>query len=293
VDISEATLVSVFDTIILDLDGTLIDERANVDSAFLAAGSYAHDHYDIDPDAFARVAADTAQQVWWQPDWLGPLTKRYGLSYWDALSESFAGPSVDLDRVRAWLPHYRRTSWTKVYAAFGFPASSELAEQTAQVFRDARHTGRLTPLAGAADLLDWYADRRLVIVTNGCAHGQQRKADTCGLGRKVDALVASTAIGAGKPDSAVVRAALAAVGSTCGRAVVVGDSFEHDIRAAINCGLPSIWVGGPPQPGAAVPAMVTIVAEIGEVAAAIARLEQSPTGNGVPAGAGSDEDQVG
>lgn len=262
-----------FETIIFDLDGTLIDETDCIELAFNAAASHAQAHHDLDIRVFARTARATAQQVWWQPDWLGPLTKRYGLSSWDGLSEAFTGTALDLEPLRRWLPVYRRQTWAATYASLGVRATEQLVDQTTHAFIQARHACAVRPLPGAVQLLDRYADRKLIILTNGPADGQQRKINVSGLGDRVHAVIASTAAGTGKPDPAVVQAALAAVNARTPHTIIIGDSYERDIQAALNCGMPAIWIAGNSAPFHAVHGPITVVSTTAEVDAALSELE--------------------
>ena len=67
-----------------------------------------------------------------------------------------------------------------------------------------------------------------------------------GLEAAVDAVVASAEVGASKPDPRVLRAALDRLGVAAGEAVHVGDSAEHDVRAAERAGVGAVLLARPP-----------------------------------------------
>jgi putative hydrolase of the HAD superfamily len=272
--------VAYFDTVILDLDGTLLDERTNLDGAFLAAARSLYDLADIELDvrATATTAARIADKVWAGSP-CPEVAARYGLYAHDGLSEEFPGPRPDLAPLRAWLPEFRRRTWTAVLEYARLPADPALAAAAGAEFVRARHTGRLRPLAGARELLASLAGRRLGIMTNGPADGQHRKAAASGLASEVGAVIASTEAGVGKPDPGIVTAVLDAIGSPrpC-RAVVVGDSPGGDAQAALNCGFPAILLWRSSPAPADLHPWVRTVRDLWGVPDAIAALEAGTPG---------------
>src|SRR5918999_2816302 len=64
--------------------------------------------------------------------------------------------------------------------------------------------------------------------------------ERAGLRELVDAVVASAAVGAAKPDPALFHAALDAVGATPAEALHVGDSLERDVGGARSAGLRAV-----------------------------------------------------
>lgn len=262
-----------FDTLIFDLDGTLIDELPNVDAGYRAAAHYAHETYGIVEELFAAVAPLAARDAWWEPDWLGPLTDRYGLSAWDGLSEQFPGPRSDLQPLRDWLPTYRHSAWRAAYARCGVAADSHVIDETARTFTGTRHRGRVRLALGAAGALEALADRDLAIITNGPADGQESKVYRAGLGRMMKAVIASTAAGTGKPDRRLLGQCLQSLPHRRRNVLIIGDSLEHDIQLALQCGIPAIWIRTSDHAGS-VPDGVAVVASAAALPAAIARLEE-------------------
>ncbi|HWH00262.1 MAG TPA: HAD family hydrolase [Pilimelia sp.] len=261
-----------------DLDGTLVDERPGADAAFTAAANHAARRTGVDADAFVTAARAAARQVWWEPDWLGPLTETFGLSAWDALSEAYEGCVPEIQPIRDWLPEYRRAVWTATLdrvAVTDPRLTADLADELADVFIRARHAHVTRPLPGALELLDALADRTLVVLTNGPADGQRRKLTRSGIADRVHALVISTEAGAGKPDPTAMRIALAEVESAPTNAIMVGDTYERDVLAAINAGMPAIWITGTQQPPQTERADVQVVAATADVGAALLRMEEA------------------
>jgi HAD superfamily hydrolase (TIGR01509 family) len=86
---------------------------------------------------------------------------------------------------------------------------------------------------------------RLGIVTNGEADNQLGKIERTGLGRLVDAVAVSGALGVRKPDPAIFAAAAAQAGcDLADGGWMVGDNPHADCEGALAAGLRTIWVDG-------------------------------------------------
>jgi HAD superfamily hydrolase (TIGR01549 family) len=105
---------------------------------------------------------------------------------------------------------------------------------------------------------------RIAVVTNNTLAEQTEKLATFGFAPLVDALVTSEEIGAAKPDRRIFVAALARVDCAANEAVMVGDSWVHDVAGARAAGIAAVWFNrdraAPPQPG--------VVAELASLAPA-------------------------
>jgi putative hydrolase of the HAD superfamily len=82
---------------------------------------------------------------------------------------------------------------------------------------------------------------RVAIVTNG-PPSQQVKVERCGLLPLVDVVVISDVLGVSKPDRRIFEAAARQAGCEIDTAWLVGDSPEADIAAAVEMGIPGIWL---------------------------------------------------
>lgn len=108
--------------------------------------------------------------------------------------------------------------------------------------------------AGAEALLTAVRSRTAVaVVSNNMLQEQIEKLEFCRLTAYVDALIVSEEVGASKPDPAIFRAALDAVGATPSEVVMIGDSWTADVLGARAAGIRPIWfnpLGLPvPDPG--------------------------------------------
>jgi len=112
----------------------------------------------------------------------------------------------------------------------------------------------------------WTSRVPVVIVTNGIAAVQRARIAHSPVADCFAALIISEEVGVAKPHRRMVDAALDAIG--CGdprRALLLGDSLEADIGAAVNAGIDSCWFNPEqsPNPTSFVP--THIVASLDEV----------------------------
>ena len=95
---------------------------------------------------------------------------------------------------------------------------------------------------GALELLRALDGRvRIAVVTNNTVAEQTNKLATFGLAALVDALVTSEEIGAAKPDGRIFAAALRRIDCAPADAVMLGDSWTHDVVGATSAGIRAIW----------------------------------------------------
>jgi putative hydrolase of the HAD superfamily len=82
---------------------------------------------------------------------------------------------------------------------------------------------------------------KLGIVTNGGFVIQSRKIDGLGVRQLVDSILISEVVGVRKPDPAIFSRALADLSTTASRAMFVGDNPDVDVVGAKRSGLVAVW----------------------------------------------------
>ena len=83
---------------------------------------------------------------------------------------------------------------------------------------------------------------RLAVITNGPGDIQRHKLALARLDRYFDAIIASTDIGAGKPDRIIFQAAIDALGAEPAATWHIGDNLMADVGGALGAGLRAAWL---------------------------------------------------
>lgn len=140
------------------------------------------------------------------------------------------------------LDEARRERFRLLFSELGEQAPDGLVRRAVEGYgRAYRESWRAVP--GAEELLRRVGERATVaVVTNNLLREQQDKLSVLGLGRYVDALVASEEIGVAKPEPEIFRVALERVGCAPNEAVMVGDSWASDVLGAHAAGIPAVWL---------------------------------------------------
>jgi putative hydrolase of the HAD superfamily len=212
--------------LLCDLDDTLFDHTAATTAALRAVQT-------ADP-CFAR----------WRPE---ELHGRH--------SQLLERLHADVLAGRTTVDAARRERFAQLLADAGGDEAG--APEVAARYRHA-YEASWQPVAGALPLVDSLRSRgvAIVIVTNNITSEQVLKIERCGLASRIDALVTSEAVGAGKPDAVIFRAALASAGSSEADAVMLGDAWPTDIAGALAVGIRPVWLNrraqSPPAPGVAI-----------------------------------------
>jgi putative hydrolase of the HAD superfamily len=213
--------------LLLDLDDTILDYSTGVDQSWREACRATGEPAGLDPEALAAEVARTRRWFWDDPE-------RHRRERIDMLG-----------------------AWTKIAAGalerLGRPDPA-LAARLAEDFA-ARRWAAMQLFPGAVETLTALraAGLGLGLVTNGDRRQQRRKIERFDLGRFFDVVVIEGEFGVGKPDAAVYRHALGALGAAPAAAAMAGDNLEWDVAAPMRLGLAGIWVDGPGQglpPGA-------------------------------------------
>jgi putative hydrolase of the HAD superfamily len=202
--------------LLLDLDDTILDYSSGVDESWGEACAAAAGEVGLDA---ARLAAQVALSRRWF--WDDPA--RHGRERTDMLGAWSKIAADALERLGATAP----------------AVAARLAEDFA-----ARRWAVMRLFPGALPTLEALRATGvpLGLVTNGDQRQQRRKIEQFGLGGFFDVVVIEGEFGVGKPDAAVYRHALAALGAPPHAAAMVGDHLEWDVAGPMRLGLAGIWV---------------------------------------------------
>lgn len=118
---------------------------------------------------------------------------------------------------------------------------AELAIKIGHEYLDLLPT-RTALVSYAKELLDYlYPNYPLTIVSNGFIEVQYRKLKSCQIEQYFSHVVLSEAAGALKPDKRIFEYGLELNKAIASETIMIGDSFESDIRGAQNAGIDQIF----------------------------------------------------
>jgi len=202
--------------VLLDLDGTLLDDRWHGIALAQACGEVA-----------ARLGLDAGA--------LAEANNRAWDGYWPRIERRWMLGELDGASVR-------REVWRRTLQSCGVDdesAALDAAESFYQLCREAyRLYDDVEGLAAAAQ----GAGIALALITNGAPDDQRDKLRTLGIEDWFGAIVISGELGVGKPDPAVFRLALEGLGVEAGAAWHVGDLLGADVAGANAAGVGSVWL---------------------------------------------------
>ena len=202
--------------LLLDLDDTLLDYSGGVDDCWSASCTMGCADGVLDAPTLVREVATSRRWFWDDPE----RQRRERVNMLGA--------------------------WTKIVAhaleTLGHPDPT-LAGTIATEFAR-RRRARIKLFPDALDCLAWWRAHGIALglVTNGDATQQRDKIARHALARYFDVIVIEGEFGAGKPDEAVYRHALNALGARAADTCMVGDHLDFDVAGSQALGMQGIWI---------------------------------------------------
>ena len=228
------------ETVIFDLDETLIEEETSNDASALRACAIAHQRHGIDANKMLTALRARSRKLWRA----GPgieYCRAIGISAREGLWGALTGAEPALRVVRDWIESYRVESWKSALADMGVDDSA-LARELAECFladRKQRHV----VFPESRGVLEALRPRvRLGMITNGASDIQRAKIDGSHLADYFDAILVSGEEGFGKPKPEIFRLAIDRLEVDEASAVMIGDSLPRDIAGAASVGMRSVWI---------------------------------------------------
>lgn len=211
----------------IDFDDTLCDTHGNAQAALCEL--FAHFHLERHFDA----------------------AQRFYDAYWRANIELWRDYAAGrIDRSYLIVERFRRP----LSVGRGLAVSEPLCLEMSDYFLDrcAEQTG---VVEGAHELVDHLRRRgyRLHLCSNGFHEVQYRKIRSCGFEGCFDSIVLSEDAGANKPAAAFFDYAFRRSQARRPTTLMIGDSWDSDMRGALDYGLPTMFFNRfpefpPPQP---------------------------------------------
>ena len=225
----------MIEALVFDLDDTLVNEVASVNSAFLESCRRARERYGLSPDDLHATIRKTCREIWFESP-ARAYCMNVGISSWEGLWAQFEGDDENLRILKQWSPTYRFESWSESLRRYGIDDQS-FAEELAEAYiinRRQRHIvfGDAKPI-----LESLQGNYKLGMLTNGAPDLQREKINGAGIGSYFDMIIVSGDYGIGKPDARIFKIILSA-----NKAAMIGNSLKSDIKGAHSAGIKSIWL---------------------------------------------------
>jgi putative hydrolase of the HAD superfamily len=228
------------ETVLFDLDETLIEEEASNDVSALKACEIARRRHGIDIRTLLAALRARSGELWRA----GPAVqycREIGISAREGLWGAFTGEQPDLAILRDWISSYRDESWRRALTDLGIDDVA-LARELGDVFLTDRKQRHVVFPESREVLERLRSGVRLGLITNGASDIQRAKIEGSGLAGYFDAILISGEEGYGKPKPEIFRLAIDRLEVDEASAVMIGDSLARDVAGAAAVGIRSVWV---------------------------------------------------
>jgi len=228
-------------TIIFDLDDTLIVEEPLAIQAFITVAKEIPSEHGIDPQRFAQTARLSAKHFWYNHCPERKYCVDIGISSWEGLWGSFEVDNPQMNTLREWSPQYRLNTWTKALAEHDIKDTA-LAERMSQTYRTlmrARNTIFQDTIPVLTELSKKYT---LAMVTNGAADIQNHKIEKSHLAKYFNSIIISGVFGIRKPNPEPFIEALNHLNAKPDEAIMIGNSLDSDIEGAQATDIKAVWL---------------------------------------------------
>ena len=227
-------------TLIFDLDDTLVVEEPSAIDAFDEVCRQAERHCGVDATRLYSAIRQESRALW-QNSPARPYCVRLGISSWEGLCSNFDGNDPNLRVLREWSPRYRVDSWRTALSKCGI-TDGNLAALLAEAFYQ---RGRMNYLLydDAASCLDQLSrNHQLALLTNGTPDLQREKIAATGIAKYFAEIIISSEVGYGKPEPQIFEILLSRLNVNASSTWMIGDSLERDILGAKAVGIKTVWV---------------------------------------------------
>jgi putative hydrolase of the HAD superfamily len=227
-------------TILFDLDDTLIEEENSAKTAFYKVCEIVEMNHKVDKDLFYKEIRVKSRELWHTcPE------RQYcldvGISSWEGLWAEFTGTDTRLLNLHKWKKYYHVEAWIRALKSFGIDDNG-FAFECSNIFREERKKINIVFPEVLRCLKELKKNYRLGLVTNGVPDLQWYKIKKAGLEDFFKKVIISGEHGIGKPHVKIFREALTQLCSSVDETVMVGDNLNSDISGAQNMSMKSIWI---------------------------------------------------
>jgi putative hydrolase of the HAD superfamily len=124
-------------TLVFDMDDTLLVEEASAEAAFRAVCRFAEKKTGVDAEGLRKSIRESCRTIWYDSQ-AHPFCLKVGISSWEGLWAEFKGDDKNLCFLADWAPTYRRESWREAVRLCGHKADDLFATELADMFVEER-----------------------------------------------------------------------------------------------------------------------------------------------------------
>lgn len=228
-------------TIIFDLDDTLLWDKQSIQTAFDKTCEYASTIHNVDPKQLedaVRVEARKLYESYETYDY----TVLIGINPFEGLWGTFDDPTEQFQKMKELIPQYRKDAWTNGLKALGIDDAALGAELGERFVEERKKSPYVYEDTYA--VLDQLKEKyQLVLLTNGAPSLQNLKLQiTPEIPPYFDHIIISGDFGKGKPDASIFEFVMEKAGITADEGIMVGDNLNTDILGSSRVGMRNVWI---------------------------------------------------
>lgn len=228
-------------TIIFDLDDTLLWDKKSVKTAFEKTCEYAATIHNVDAAELEESVRKEARALYEGYETYD-YTVLIGINPFEGLWGTFNDPTDSFQKMKNIVPGYRTEAWTKGLAALGIE-DAQLGAELGERFVAER---KVSPFLyeDTFHVLDKLKGKyQLILLTNGAPSLQNLKLEiTPEIAPYFDHIIISGDFGKGKPDASIFEYVMEKADITADDAIMVGDNLNTDILGSSRVGMRNVWI---------------------------------------------------
>lgn len=228
-------------TIIFDLDDTLLWDKQSIQTAFDKTCEYAQTKYDVDPKQLEEVVRKEARALYESYETYD-YTVLIGINPFEGLWGTFDDPTTEFQKMKEIVPTYRKDAWTNGLKSLGIDDPT-FGEELGERFVEERKKAPYLYEDTFAVLDELKGKYQLVLLTNGSPSLQNLKLEiTPEIPPYFDHIIISGDFGKGKPDVSLFEYMMEKAGISADEGIMVGDNLNTDILGSSRIGMKNVWI---------------------------------------------------
>lgn len=226
------------DTILFDLDDTLIVEWTSAEESFIE--TILQIDSQIDTEKFLKTIREEAKKQWYNLPTIDFCLK-IGISAWEALWADFTGDNENFSKLRELSEKYRFNTWKQTLIKFNV-YDEKLAGRLCLDFKRKRNTKHVLYPETIEVLTKLQGRYKIGLITNGAPDLQWKKISGGNIKQYFNFIAISGEHGYAKPDKRLFDVILNGLKSSKERTIIIGDSLNTDIKGGLDYGLKTLWI---------------------------------------------------